>query len=136
MASTSLLTGHCLCGALRYRFDPTNAVVDYCHCDTCRRWSGAPVTAWAQVPPAQFELLAGTAKIFQSSPLYQRHFCGDCGSPIYMSGGDTIGIMLGTVDDASGLIPTGHGWTSAQLPWLKIDDHLPHWPKDAPHDAD
>jgi len=92
------------------------------------------VTAWAQVPVRQFEILQGTAKGFQSSPLYRRHFCTDCGSSIYMSGGATIGILLGTLDDASSLIPTGHGWTSDQVSWLKIDDDLPHWREDAPHD--
>ena len=135
MASTNFLTGQCLCGALRYRFDPGNALVDYCHCKRCQRWSGAPVTAWAQVPVAQFEITAGHAKAFQSSPLHQRHFCGGCGSSVYMSGGETIGILLGTLDDASSLIPTGHGWTSDRISWFKIDDHLPHGPKDAPHDA-
>ena len=130
------LTGHCLCGALRYRFDPSNAVVDYCHCKMCQRWSGAPVTAWAQVPVRQFEIMGGTAKAFQSSPRATRHFCAGCGSSVYMSGGETIGILLGTVDDASSLIPTGHGWTSNQVSWFKIDDNLPHWPEDAPHDRD
>lgn len=134
MISGIFLTGHCLCGAFRYRIDPAGAVVDYCHCKMCQRWSGAPVTAWAQVPVRQFEILHGTARGFQSSPLYQRHFCVDCGSSVYMSGGDTIGILLGTLDDASGLIPTGHGWTSDRVSWLKIDDGLPHWAKDAPHD--
>lgn len=130
------LTGHCACGALRYRFDPTGAVVDYCHCETCRRWSGAPVTAWAQVKPAQFEITAGVAKSYQSSSRGIRHFCADCGSPVYMSdsGGETIGIMLGTVDDASSLIPSGHGWTKEQISWLKIDDDLPRWVEDAPYD--
>lgn len=128
------LTGRCMCGALRYRFDPAGAIADYCHCKKCQRWSGAPVTAWAQIPAGQFEILSGTPKAFQSSPLYQRHFCGDCGSPVYMSGGETIGIMLGTVDDPSSLVPSGHGWISDRVSWLKIDDDLPCWPADAPYD--
>nr|WP_298690578.1 GFA family protein [uncultured Dongia sp.] len=136
MTSTKQLTGRCMCGALRYRFDPSEAVVDYCHCKSCQRWSGAPVTAWAQVPLAQFEIVSGAAKAFQSSPRGIRHFCADCGSPVFMTepGGTTVGIMLGSVDDPSSLIPTGHGWTSDQISWFKIDDHLPHWPEDAPHD--
>lgn len=130
------LTGHCLCGALRYRFDPGNAVIDYCHCKMCQRWSGAPVTAWAQVPLTQFEIMQGAAKAFQSSPQGIRHFCADCGSSVYMTepGGSTVGILLGTVDDASSLVPGGHGWTADRIPWFKIDDDLPHWPRDAPHD--
>lgn len=130
------LTGHCLCGALTYRFDPTDAVVDYCHCKMCQRWSGAPVTAWAQVPLVQFEQLGGAAKAFQSSPRGIRHFCANCGSPTFMTapGGTTIGIMLGTVDDPSSFRPTGHGWNRDRIAWLKIDDDLPCWAEDPPHD--
>jgi hypothetical protein len=134
MTSPTYLTGRCACGALRYRFDPTDALVDYCHCKTCQRWSGAPVTAWAQVRPAQFEIVAGEARVFQSSPLYKRHFCGECGSPVYMSGGESVGVMLGTVDEAASLVPQGHGWVSDRVSWLKIDDDLPCWAEDAPYD--
>ena len=131
------LTGGCLCGALRYRFDPTEAVVDYCHCEMCRRWSGAPVTAWAQVPTAQFQLLQGTARAYRSSPKATRHFCGQCGSPVFMTDpGETgVGIMLGTLDHPAALAPTGHGWESARIPWLHIADEWPRWLADAPHDV-
>ena len=92
------------------------------------------MTAWAQVPAAQFEIVAGEAKAVQSSAHFQRHFCGACGSPTYMSGGETIGIMLGTVDDPSSLVPKGHGWTNDRISWLKITDDLPCWPEDPPYD--
>jgi hypothetical protein len=136
MATTSFLTGQCLCGTLRYRFDPTGAITDYCHCKMCQRWSGAPVTAWAQVPADQFEITLGKPKAFRSSPRGIRHFCADCGAAVFMSDpeGSGIGVMLGTVDDPSSLAPKGHGWTTDQIPWLKIDDHLPRWERDAPYD--
>jgi hypothetical protein len=122
---------------LRYRFDPSNAIVDYCHCKMCQRWSGAPVTAWAQVLVAQFEILQGAAQAFHSSPRGIRHFCAACGSSVYMTeaGNTSMGILLGTIDDASSLIPRGHGWTKERISWFKIDDDLPHWPEDAPHDC-
>lgn len=131
-----MLTGRCLCGALQYRFDPKDAVTDYCHCKMCQRWSGAPVTAWAQVPADQFEIVSGTAKAYPSSPRGIRHFCDQCGSSVFMSDpqGNGIGIMLGTADDPDALPPAGHGWVQDQVTWLKIDDHLPRWPQDAPYD--
>ncbi|MBI2256513.1 MAG: GFA family protein [Proteobacteria bacterium] len=131
-----MLTGQCLCGALRFHFDPKGANTDYCHCKMCQRWSGAPVTAWAGVPADQFEILKGTAKAYRSSPRGIRHFCAECGSTVFMTDpeGAQIGIMLGAVDNPDGLAPTGHGWVSDQISWFKTDDHLPRWERDAPYD--
>lgn len=128
--------GGCVCGALRYRFNPKGAITDYCHCRTCRRWSGAPITAWAQVPVDQFEIVAGMAKAFPSSSRGIRYFCDQCGSSVYMmdSEGKSIGIMLGTLDNAEGLQPQGHGWVSEKIKWFHINDDLPRWPQDAPYD--
>lgn len=132
------LEGGCLCGAVRYRLSPSDAVVDFCHCDTCRRWSGAPVSAWAQVPPGQFTLTKGAVGTFASSPNAARHFCPVCGTSIYMTDpqGRSVGILLGTLDQPVALAPTQHGWTSRHLTWLALSDNLPCWPEDPPYDAD
>lgn len=52
--------GGCLCGALRYLAAGTARDVCYCHCETCRRASGAPVVAWATFPAAGFAIVQGT----------------------------------------------------------------------------
>lgn len=132
----AMLTGGCLCGEIRYSITPLAADIDYCHCEMCRRWSGAPVSAWAQVPVSQFRLVKGTATPYASSKLGIRYFCPTCGASVFMTDqdGTSVGIMLGTLDDATKLRPTAHGWWSAHLPWLKLDDGLVHWPKDPPYD--
>lgn len=131
-----VLRGGCLCGALRYEITPLGADVDYCHCRMCQVWSGAPVSAWAQVPAAQFRLIKGTATPYASSKKGIRYFCPTCGTSIFMTDetGVDVGIMLGTLDDPKALRPTAHGWWSEHLSWLKLEDGLPHWPKDPPYD--
>ncbi len=138
MTDEAVLEGGCLCGAVRYRLIPAGAIVDYCHCEMCRRWSGAPVSAWAQVPTGQFQVTEGTVAGFASSPIATRHFCPICGTPLYMSdpAGRSIGIMLGTLDKAEALVPTQHGWMSRHLPWLALSDDLPRWPESPPYDLD
>jgi hypothetical protein len=137
MALTGLLTGGCLCGAIRYEISTTREeVVDYCHCRQCRAASGAPVLPWIQVPPASFRLTAGQARGFASSAHALRWFCPECGGQIYMTDdeGKSVGITLGTLDDPNLVRPTVHGWTSARLAWFDTADDLPRYPEYPPYD--
>lgn len=34
-------TGHCLCGAVRFRAPKVPQTISVCHCEMCRRWTGA-----------------------------------------------------------------------------------------------
>ncbi|HEX6636422.1 MAG TPA: hypothetical protein VF033_02095 [Steroidobacteraceae bacterium] len=44
------LEGGCACGAVRYRLASAPFDAGYCHCEVCRRSSGAPVSpAWFDV---------------------------------------------------------------------------------------
>src|SRR5690606_5293935 len=132
-----VLDGGCLCEAVRFRLDAQDAVVDYCHCRFCQRASGAPVVAWAQVVPQQFTLLAGTPCSFASSSDNDRHFCGRCGSQLFMTDhrGRSVGVTVASLDRPEDLAPASHGWTAARMPWLEIGDDLPRYCQDPPHDS-
>jgi hypothetical protein len=131
------LTGACLCNSIAYEIlHRMDDVVDYCHCQQCRRASGAPVVAWMQVAPARFRVTKGTAKPFASSAHSTRWFCPDCGAQIYMTdnAGASVGITLGTLDTPDSVRPTVHGWESERLKWFHIADGLPRYPKAPPYD--
>ncbi len=40
-------TGGCLCGDVRFRLTGPPYEVDYCHCHSCRKHTGAPVAVFA-----------------------------------------------------------------------------------------
>ncbi len=131
------LTGACLCGSITYEiFHKIGDVVDYCHCEQCRRASGAPVVAWLQVSVADFRVTQGAAKPFASSAHSTRWFCPDCGAPLYMTDnkGASVGITLGTLDRPDAVRPTVHGWESERLDWFRTADALPRYPKALPYD--
>jgi hypothetical protein len=131
------LTGACLCNAITYEIlHRMDDVVDYCHCEQCRRASGAPVLAWIQVATERFHVTKGSAKPFASSAHSTRWFCQDCGSQIYMTdnAGAAVGVTLGTLDRPDSVRPTVHGWDSERLPWFHIADSLPRYPQAPPYD--
>lgn len=132
------LTGACLCGAVSYKFLRNHReVVDYCHCRQCQRASGAPVLAWIELEPAQFLITRGTPKAFASSAKATRWFCGDCGTPLYMTDaqGASVGVTLGSLDTPEAVRPTVHGWESERISWFCIDDGLPRYDKAPPYDV-
>ena len=44
------LSGHCLCGAVKYTVDAEPLIVGYDHCDDCQRQSGSTYCKTDQLP--------------------------------------------------------------------------------------
>jgi hypothetical protein len=120
------LTGRCYCGASVISAGPA-LTASYCHCTDCRRWTGAPVAAFAAVA-AETLVLPGNAALFDSGSGVQRWTCPACGSPLacafdYLPG--QVYLPLGVLDQADALPPRLHSHADAALPWLHISDDLP-----------
>ncbi len=127
--------GGCLCGGVRYRFAGAPIVAGYCHCRLCRRAAGASVVALAVFPRAAFALARGATRTYDTSARGRRHFCPDCGTPLFfepLDDPDRIEVMLGTLDDPNALRPGFHIWMSSAVPWLNLVDDLPRFPEGRP----
>jgi len=125
------LTGRCLCGAVRYRCPAPIASPTLCHCESCRRASGAHVVAWLTVALAALEFTAGEPVIYQSSAKVRRGFCGRCGTPLtYWTAkrGGEIDLTIATLDAPNGVVPIDHVWMSDALAWDHPADGLPEHP--------
>ncbi|CEJ12531.1 Glutathione-dependent formaldehyde-activating enzyme [bacterium YEK0313] len=122
------MTGGCLCGGVRYVATEVFDVV-YCHCATCRRRSGAPVSLNLIVPKAAFALVQGEPSRFRSSAVGERCFCGTCGTPLFFveDDGPFVSVSHGTLDQASRVLPKAHQWTGDGLSWFVLHDHLPRF---------
>jgi hypothetical protein len=128
------LEGGCLCGGIRYRTSGDPIAIVYCHCNSCRRASGAPVVAWAMWALDCFEFAAGKPGVYVSSPGVERRFCASCGTPLtyvadYMP--DLVDVTVASFDNPRALAPQMHIWDSERVPWLALADRLPRHP-DAP----
>src|SRR6478752_7763927 len=59
-----MLTGRCLCGAIRFTADDPPKWTGYCHCESCRRHTGAPVSAYAAFETAKLRFTPGPPAYF------------------------------------------------------------------------
>ncbi len=100
----------------------------------CQRAHGAPVVAWVTVPVDALVQLGRAPSLYRSSPKAQRGFCPACGTPIFWISlgpqrpgeADMIDVAASTLDDPTGVRPSEHVWCESAMPWLKIEDDLPH----------
>ena len=114
------LTGGCMCGAVRYRAAGQPERVGICHCATCRKNTGAPFSAFAVYPRARVTFVSGDTGFFCSSAEVKRHFCRECGSPVFgeASDSDEMELYLGSFDEPERLRPEYELWTIRRQPWL------------------
>ena len=121
--------GKCLCGRVQYTFTHRLPSLDVCHCKNCQRQSGAAFVPFVAIPMVALQL-TGSPKTFmdndtESGKTVARHFCGDCGSPLYVvveAAPQTAYLAMGTLDDTHDLRPECHGWTASKQEWIQILD--------------
>lgn len=122
--------GSCLCGGICISLSAEFELVEFCHCRTCRRATGAPVMAWAGVPTASVSIEGDSIGRFESSPGVERTFCNRCGTSLTISADtfpDQVYVAIAALDDAASIAPEVHIWRSERLPWLETADELPRY---------
>jgi hypothetical protein len=95
--------GKCFCGAVEIEVTGSPEGMGYCHCSSCRSWSGGPVNAFSLWKPGAVRITKGADHVatFQKTPFSQRQYCAKCGGHL-MAVHPTIGL----VDVFSATIPT------------------------------
>lgn len=99
------ITGGCQCGAVRYSIAALGRS-SVCHCRMCQRAFGA---FYAPLVVAHgLEWTSGSRRLFASSNISRRGFCGDCGTPLSFENvdDDMVEIATGTLDDPELAPPT------------------------------
>ena len=81
-------------------------------------------------PVDAFKLIKGELKVYKSSDIAERSFCGGCGSPILYQGRvgywtKWIVVSTGSFDEPEKFPPTYHLGIESQLPWVRFVDDLP-----------
>lgn len=124
---TPVITGGCQCGAIRYALYALPAEGYVCHCRMCQKAVGSPLFVVAPVKLADFAWTRGTPKVYRSSSIALRDFCGDCGTPLSYrgDGSGSISITVATYDDPNLRPPTLQYDIDARIPWVDHVNALP-----------
>lgn len=113
-----VLTGGCQCGQVKYSSTILPNDFTNCHCQTCRRLSGAAFLTFAHFPVSAINWISGPASLKRThySDEAERTHCPECGSHISMQYNcqpDRISITAGSIyeDSVKGSLP-------------KVKDHI------------
>jgi hypothetical protein len=95
--------GSCFCGAVKLEATGSPEAMGYCHCASCRSWSGGPVNAFSLWKPEAVRVTAGAEYVakYQKTPLSERQYCTNCGGHLM-----TNHPPIGLVDVFAATIPT------------------------------
>lgn len=63
MSHENTYRGQCFCGAVQFTVSGEPAGMGYCHCESCRRWSGGPVNAFTLWKPESLRVTRGADDI-------------------------------------------------------------------------
>ena len=133
--SKPLFEGGCLCGAVRYRSTASALRCVICHCEYCRKHSGAPCLGFVHFPRESFVWIGSEPKKYRSSKYAERGFCAACGSILSMHEevlGERVQVTLGSLDHPELVQPDDHVWVQSRIAWFDIDDALPRYPASSP----
>ncbi len=84
MTDKSTHAAHCFCGAIELELDGAPEAMGYCHCESCRHWSAAPVNAFTLWPDAAVHVTRGADLLarFAKTPASVRRWCTQCGGHV------------------------------------------------------
>ena len=83
--SNNTYHGACFCGAVEIEVTGAPAAMGYCHCESCRSWSAAPVNAFTLWQPDAVRVTKGAERIgsFSKTPKSVRKYCRSCGGHVF-----------------------------------------------------
>ncbi len=117
------ITGGCYCGVIRYHATeaPLHQVV--CHCENCRRATGAQSVAFITVPAESFAFIQGEPTQFRTDTSATRTFCASCGSTLTYVADERknhVDIHTGSLDHPESFAPTKDVFAEERLPWVAL----------------
>ena len=121
-AVSAPISGGCLCGNIRWQASAPPRACVLCHCDTCRRATGAGAVGWLIFRADSFRFVSGTPENYHTDTEADRTFCPTCGTPLtYHHHGDRpndMDVTAGSADDGDAWPPKEDVFLEEKLAWV------------------
>jgi hypothetical protein len=137
--STAPITGHCLCGAVRFEIGLPLGNASYCHCTRCQRRTGTAASVQARIEGDSLRFVSGARLVRAYDPGdggFHKLFCSKCGASLFSRSPDDPNVMsvrFGALDRDPGVRPAYRQFVAYAATWEAVpDDGLPHYPDSRP----
>jgi len=118
--------GSCFCGDVQFTVTGAPEAMGYCHCESCRHWSGGPVNAFSLWKPEAVVVTRGADNIgtYHKTDASYRKWCKTCGGHFF-----TEHPGMGLTDVYAAAIPDFDHQAAVHVNYqettLRIKDGLP-----------
>lgn len=84
MGDGMMQRGSCFCGAVQIEVSNAPLEMGYCHCSSCRSYSGAPLSAYILWKAEHVKVSKGAEYVghFNKTGMSDRQFCARCGGHV------------------------------------------------------
>jgi hypothetical protein len=133
-----MITGGCLCGAVRFKATEAPITARVCRCRDCQKIGAGGPTANAAFRTLTLTVegaLKDYVSIADSGNRMHRKFCPSCGTHLLSeaeSRPHLVFVRLGALDDPEAMKPVATIWTASAPSWACIDHALPQMPRQPP----
>jgi hypothetical protein len=96
------ISGSCFCGAVQLAVFGEPVAMGYCHCESCRSWSAAPVNAFTLWKPETVQITRGMELVgtYSKTPNSERKWCKRCGGHLV-----AVHPGMGLIDVYAAVVP-------------------------------
>ena len=142
MGNEVKLTGGCHCGAVRYILRAPPLSVQHCHCESCRKSTGA-LHATVGVMQRDKVEIEGAEKLtkYRTTPGFEQQFCRTCGCNLFAYDDDDTTFFLVNLPTLDAGLEPGHPkdmeshiFMSSRATWEHVSGAIPHYEAEDPRD--
>ena len=125
------ITGHCLCGAVKFEATAAPISTVNCHCTDCRRITGSVHGTVLYFEGENVRItgaLGSFGHVSDRGTKLTKQFCPVCGSQLFALTGlypTWIGIRAGCINETANIRPQRNVFVDSKIETTPLDDGLP-----------